>query len=234
MIHLSGITLDRSLFATKGDARPTPDFVPRLKTEEPARIEPASAEAVPLPEARVVAGDEGELAGLITRRVPPAPPTPAILEARRAAEQAEREAERLARTVSEQVDNGMLYESLSMGLPMPDFTHAKTDTDGHGGAPATFEEAARAHISRPFDLSDAGAQRKPRKRRKLTVRLGLDDFDRFKAHADDSGRTYQDIIATATLAYLDEVASPHPPAKVAALAGLLRALAGLFRLDRRR
>jgi hypothetical protein len=108
---------------------------------------------------------------------------------------------------------------------MPDFTHAKTGGDGEA---RSFEEAARARVARPFGPSDARtrSRRTRRTRRKLTVRLGLDDFHRFKAHAEESGRTYQDIIAAATLTHLKDVASPAKPAPAP---GALARVLGLFR-----
>ncbi len=42
------------------------------------------------------------------------------------------------------------------------------------------------------------------KRRQLTVRLPLDQFRRFKDLAGRSGGTYQDILASATHAYLEQ------------------------------
>lgn len=189
------IALAPRLFAAKGDARPAPDYVPRLKTDEPARIAPGEAAG------EAVAEGDG-LAGLIKRRRLPPPPTPAEVEARHAAE-------RLTRTVSEQADNGMLYESLRLGLPLPDLAAAQADREA-----GSFEEAARARIRRPFALR--GARLRPR--RKLTVRLAQDDFNRLHAHAEQSGRTYQDILAAATLAHLKEVASPAPSVVARALA----------------
>ena len=42
------------------------------------------------------------------------------------------------------------------------------------------------------------------KRRQLTVRLPLDRFRRFKELAGRSGRTYQNVLETATQAYLEQ------------------------------
>ncbi len=42
------------------------------------------------------------------------------------------------------------------------------------------------------------------KRRQLTVRLPLDQFRRFKNLAGRSGRTYQNVLETATHAYLEQ------------------------------
>lgn len=67
----------------------------------------------------------------------------------------------------------------------------------------------------PADNSPAsGAQHRPvaaaairasrGKRRQLTVRLPLDQFRRFKDLASRSGRTYQNVLETATQAYLEQ------------------------------
>ena len=61
---------------------------------------------------------------------------------------------------------------------------------------------------------------KKSKRRKMTVRLQREEWQRLKSHADETDRTYQDILSTATTSYLDEIldddsAPPAPPADLA-------------------
>ncbi|MDP6952949.1 MAG: hypothetical protein QGF53_09340 [Alphaproteobacteria bacterium] len=224
MLHANNTANGSGLFARKGEAKPTPDYVPMLKTVAPAKIEAEAAAHAPLPEARPLPGSEDGLGSLIMRRTAPRDPAPevaAVLEEdariRAEAAKAEQQAEALADTVSEQADNGMLYESLRMGLPMPDLSAAKTESDDEPAESAdvvSFEEAARQHVARPTD----GAAGETPRRRKLTLRLAQDDFEILKAHADKSDRTYQDILATATKSYLDAL----PAEKPGMIGGLLR------------
>lgn len=212
------------LFARKGQAKPTPDYVPMLKTVAPAKIETEAAAPAPLPEAKPLPGSEDGLGSLIMRRSAPRNPGPEVAAALRQAEHArvaaahvEQEAEVLADTVSEQADNGMLYESLRMGLPMPDLSGAKTESDDEpadSGDVVSFEEAARQHVARPTD----GAAGETPRRRKLTLRLAQDEFDVLRAYADKSDRTYQDILATAAKRYMATL----PAAKPGMIGGLLR------------
>ncbi len=60
---------------------------------------------------------------------------------------------------------------------------------------------ASAALHRP--LGAAAVRARKGKRRQLTVRLPLDQFRRFKDLAGRAGRTYQNILETATHAYLE-------------------------------
>ncbi len=224
MHERNSISNDSGLFANKGQAEPTRDFVPRLKTDEPAQIEPAVELAESQPEAKPPPGADGLLGGLIRRRTDSqqtlSQPEQAKLEAAR---RADAEAEEIARSVSEHIDNGMLYESLKLGLPLPKLGKAKTNSASAGDETKSFGEAALERLARPTTRepngtvttahadTEASAQRRARKghqnphRRQLTARLSISDFDRFKHYADVSGRTYQDILSTAATHYLDEV-----------------------------
>jgi hypothetical protein len=72
-------------------------------------------------------------------------------------------------------------------------------------APLSHPVAARA--SEPHGPAPSAAFPAPkRKRRQLTVRLPFDQFHRFHDLARRGGRTYQDILATATHAYLEHLA----------------------------
>jgi hypothetical protein len=215
MIDRSVATLDRGLFLAKGEARPTPDYVPRLKTEEPAHLAPVPGADVvrgPVAEAPAAGGGNVGLDGLIRRRVAPRqlPEQRVAFEHGRAEAEAEaREAERMRRTVAEQIDSGLVYEYLSRGLPMPDLGRVLRGDSGAPDYPASFEEAARERIARPSPQPDGSETPEPPRRRKLTARLGMGDFARFKRYTDESGRTYQDVLATATISYLDQVADEN-------------------------
>jgi hypothetical protein len=198
-----------------------------LKTVAPAKIESEAAAPAPLPEAKPLPGSEDGLGSLIMRRTAPRNPGPEVAAAlqeservRAAAVQAEREAEVLAETVSEQADNGILYESLRMGLPMPDLSGAKIESDDEPvetGDVVSFEEAARQHVARPTEGADGETPR----RRKLTLRLPQDEFHVLQAYAEKSDRTYQDILATAAERYLGEIRAPEK-SKPGMIGGLLR------------
>ena len=232
MFQAELIRKDGELFATKGAARPTPDYVPMLKTEAPARLAADEAAPGPPPEPQPLAGADPALGGLIRRLPAPRAPDPEALAAAEAAARAERDSAALAGTVAEQVDNGMLYESLRMGLPMPDFSAAKTVAEGGvPGEPTTFQEAARRYLVRPrAGAGDRAGAANRGPRRKLTVRLESDDFRRLKTHAGEAGRTYQDVLATAANLYLDSLAEPGAHATAAPpRRGLL---SGLFRRRR--
>ncbi len=75
----------------------------------------------------------------------------------------------------------------------------------------SLSDLIRRHVAveepaaRPAPTRAAGS----RGRHQLTVRLDLDDFDRFKDFAQRRGFTYQHVLATAAMAYLDQVA-PGP------------------------
>ena len=252
MMNRSTVMFDRSIFASKGEAQPTPDYVPRLKTDEPARLQavPDAPPAADRPVAQTAA--EGGLTGLIRRRVAPRPIPSEVAEARRlSSERAEaaavrqHETETLTRTIAEQADNGMLYDALRLGLPLPGIRKVtepvsrpvEMDDDLPAEPnPVTFEEAARERIARPtmaeagVEESDAGRSLRladgyrTRRRRKLTARLPMDQFQRFKSYADATDRTYQDIIASATEEYLDRVAVENE-ARAAPQGATLRAVA---------
>ncbi len=53
-------------------------------------------------------------------------------------------------------------------------------------------------------VAAAAVRARKGKRRQLTVRLPLDQFRRFKDLAGRSGRTYQNVLETATQAYLEQ------------------------------
>lgn len=223
-------SVDTGLFADKGGAEPTRDFVPRLKTDEPAKIEApavisnARPEAAPLPDA------DGLMGGLIRRRTDPQqdlpPPDQAAVEASR---HVDPDTAEFTKTVSEHIDNGMLYESLKMGLPLPKLGKALTNADEDEEEPRSFGEAARQRVVRPTTREPSGsaptahanragskgrhahkAVRGP-KRHQLTARLPAEDFERLKAYAESSGRTYQDILSSATASYLDLIALDSKP-----------------------
>lgn len=205
MTDRSVAALDRGLFVSKGAARPAPDYVLHLKTEEPARLDLTAAP----PPAPTSGG--GGLGGLIRRSVAPRQLPEQQVAYERSREHAatvELEAETLRRTIAEQVDNGLMYESLLRGLPMPGVQLARRQGTEMPAEPSTFEEAARERISRPTRPDGTGAERrKAARRRKLTARLKMRDFTRFKRYADETGRTYQDVLAAATVSYLDWVST---------------------------
>ncbi len=217
--------MDRGLFADKGKAAPTRDFVPRLKTEEPAQIEPATQLVEPVPDAKPLPHADGALGGLIRRTTEPQQTfSPKEKERMVEARVAEREAQEITRSASEHIDNGMLYESLKLGLPLPKLGKALTNSSTIDDETKSFEEAALERLARPTTREPGGfaasaradkaasAPKQARKsgsgsggRRQLTARLSNEDFERFKNYADTSGRTYQDILSSATSYYLDQV-----------------------------
>ncbi len=229
MLQANSTANGNGIFARKGEAKPTPDYVPMLKTAAPAKIETEAVAPAPLPEAKPLPGSEDGLGSLIMRRTSPRNPGTEVAAAlqetervRAEAAKAEQDAEVLADTVSEQADNGMLYESLRMGLPMPDLSGAKTESDDapvESADVVSFEEAARHHVARP---THGAAEETPR-RRKLTLRLPQDDFHVLHAYAEKSDRTYQDILATAAERYLGEIGTPEKD-KPGVIGGLLRRL----------
>jgi hypothetical protein len=218
-------SVDGGLFADKGGAEPTRDFVPRLKTDEPAKLEAPAAISNARPEAEPLPDANGLMGGLIRRRTDPQqdlpPPDQTAVEAAR---HFDPEAAEFTKTVSEHIDNGMLYESLKMGLPLPKLGKALTNADEDEEEPRSFGEAARQRVVRPTTREPSGsaptahanragskgrhahkAVRGP-KRHQLTARLSVEDFERLKAYAESSGRTYQDILSSATASYLDLIA----------------------------
>lgn len=221
---------DGGLFADKGGATPTRDFVPRLKTDEPAKLETQAVLAGARPEAAPLPDADGVMGGLIRRRTDPRQELPTPEETAAAATRhADQEAVEITKNLSQHIDNGMLYESLKLGLPLPKLSKALTDRDTPDDEePKTFGEAARERVARPTTREPSGTAPsahankagskgerayKPlrtHKRHQLTTRLSIEDFNRLKAYSDESGRTYQDIMSTATTNYLDIVAGPMP------------------------
>lgn len=221
---------DGGLFANKGTAAPTRDFVPRLKTDEPAQIEPETQLVESVPEAKPLPHADGALGGLIRRRTEPQPTDSHVEPARSADMQsAETEAREITRSASEHIDNGMLYESLKLGLPLPKLGKALTNSSASDDESKSFEEAALERLARPTTREPGtvtasaredtvAAEDKQHKksgsgggRRQLTARLSLQDFERFKAYAEISGRTYQDILSSAASFYLDKFANESMP-----------------------
>jgi predicted DNA-binding protein len=105
--------------------------------------------------------------------------------------------------------------------PTPRAAPAATGAEGslaklihRRGGPRRKAPAARQASKPPATASPARAQAKAAKpgrkrkrpRRQLTVRLPVEQFARFNALAKQSGYTYQDILATATSAYLEKTA----------------------------
>jgi len=223
------------LFADKGQAEPTRDFVPRLKTDEPAQIEPPAELIDAHPEAKPLSDTDGLLGGLIRRRTEPQRvASQSDQTAADAARAAERETAEITRSISEHIDNGMLYESLKLGLPLPKLDKAMANSAASREEPKSFGEAALQRLARPTTREPSGTdttahaggstseRKRARKthqnstRRQLTARLSINDFERFKHYAEDSGRTYQDILSTATTTYLDDVAGPAVPVPASA------------------
>jgi predicted DNA-binding protein len=255
MFERNMISVQGGLFAGKGKAKPTADYVPEPSTEstaadssadKPSTLVDRAAEAIP--------GSDG-LGTLILRRVAVGQETAGYVEAEaqrelefrndyaqadhEAAQRVERESAELTAKAAEQDDPGMLYETLRMGLPSAPVDDAPISATPPAvaeevSAPLTPEleppviapppppDVVETQPSANAGPGQAVAPKKP-KRRKMTVRLQQEEWQRLKSYANETDRTYQDIISTATTSYLDEIlddetaAAPPEPARPADL-----------------
>ena len=242
MFERNAISVERSLFAGKGNAKPTADYVPQLSTDSPAEIDemPDGNGPATLPEAKPITGAVG-LGGLIQRRVEVGQEDAGLVQTeaypeyekheeearagREAAQRVQRESAELTAKATQHFDRGMLYETLRLGLPTPSADAVETKptipelnhAEPSESPAAPTEEHARPDISAAPTLAP-----KRRKRRKMTMRLEPEEWVRLKAYADETDRTYQDILSTATNAYMDEVTgeSAKPTATARRPAGL--------------
>ncbi len=76
-----------------------------------------------------------------------------------------------------------------------------------GPGPRAAELPAAATSPSSVEATAKGAKparKRKRPRRQLTVRFPIDEFARLEALAKETGQTYQDILATATNAYLEQ------------------------------
>lgn len=232
MFESNTISVEKGLFAGKGQAKPTADYVPALGADSPAETDDPleSTLAITQPAAKPAPGATG-LGGLIQRRVETRQATTEFVETepqsesglpneiaraeREAAQRIERESAALTAKASDQAERGMLYETLRLGLPAPkpEATETKPNIPTLADAAPMIEpmieptgpaiDPAPAPTSAPTATAEV-APKQPR-RRKMTMRLERDEWARLKAYADETDRTYQDILSTATNSYLDEI-----------------------------
>ena len=92
----------------------------------------------------------------------------------------------------------------------PGGAEGKAPSNG-GDVLSSLSDLIRRHVVVEGPAAQPAPTRAARSRRRhqLTVRLDLDDFGRFKDFAQRSDRTYQHVLATAAMAYLDQMA-PGP------------------------
>ncbi len=148
---------DSGLYADKGQAEPTHDYVPRLKTDEPAQLQEPAEVSGAVTETKPLAGADGLLGGLIRRRSEPQQVLPSPDQAAvEAVRHVDHEAAEIAKNVAEHIDNGMLYESLKMGLPLPKLGKAMTNAEVDGEQAKSFGEAARERVARPTTREPSG------------------------------------------------------------------------------
>ena len=196
MFERNAISVERSLFAGKGNAKPTADYVPQLSTDSPAEIDemPDGNGPATLPEAKPITGAVG-LGGLIQRRVEVGQEDAGLVQTeaypeyekheeearagREAAQRVQRESAELTAKATQHFDRGVLYETLRLGLPTPSADAVETKptipelnhAEPSESPAAPTEEHARPDISAAPTL----APKRP-KRRKMTMRLEPEEW----------------------------------------------------------